>query len=103
MRYLKRLPLDELKIDRSFVIDVPLDEADMAIVRSTIDLAHNLSLRTVAEGVETAEAMSWLHEHGCDVVQGYYISRPLPEDQFIGWVRERMRGVPVPLGSRAAS
>jgi EAL domain-containing protein (putative c-di-GMP-specific phosphodiesterase class I) len=97
---IKRLPLDELKIDRSFVVDVPLDDADMAIVRSTIDLAHNLSLRTVAEGVETAEAMAWLSERGCDVAQGYYISRPLPEDQFIGWVREKMRDAPV-LWARA--
>jgi EAL domain-containing protein (putative c-di-GMP-specific phosphodiesterase class I) len=100
---IKRLPLDELKIDRSFVADVPLDDADTAIVRSTIDLAHYLSLRTVAEGVETAEALAWLTERGCDVAQGYYISRPLAEDQFIAWAREHVRGAPVKLGSRAAS
>jgi len=100
---LKRLPLDELKIDRSFIVDVPQDEADMAIVRSTIDLAHNLSLRTVAEGVETAEAMTWLKEQGCDQIQGYYISRPQPEDQFFGWVRERAHTSAIPFESREAS
>ena len=75
----------------------------MAIVRSTIDLAHNLSLRTVAEGVETAEAMAWLRERGCDQIQGYYISRPQPEDQFFAWVRERVHASVAPFDSRAAS
>jgi diguanylate cyclase (GGDEF)-like protein len=77
LAYLKRLPLDEVKIDRSFVAGMTEDENDAVIVRSTIDLARNLGLRVVAEGVETAEIMDTLAELRCDVAQGYVISRPL--------------------------
>jgi EAL domain-containing protein (putative c-di-GMP-specific phosphodiesterase class I) len=77
LAYLKRLPLDEVKIDRSFVAGMSEDENDAVIVRSTIDLARNLGLRVVAEGVETAEIMDTLAELRCDVAQGYVISRPL--------------------------
>jgi diguanylate cyclase (GGDEF)-like protein len=76
LSYLKRLPLDEVKIDRSFVAGMAEDENDAVIVRSTIDLARNLGLRVVAEGVETAEIMDTLAELRCDVAQGYFISRP---------------------------
>jgi diguanylate cyclase (GGDEF)-like protein len=76
LSYLKRLPLDEVKIDRSFVAGMAEDENDAVIVRSTIDLARNLGLRVVAEGVETAEIMETLAELRCDVAQGYFISRP---------------------------
>jgi diguanylate cyclase (GGDEF)-like protein len=78
LAYLKRLPLDEVKIDRSFVAGMTEDENDAVIVRSTIDLARNLGLRVVAEGVETAEIMAALAELRCDIAQGYFISRPLP-------------------------
>jgi diguanylate cyclase (GGDEF)-like protein len=78
LSYLKRLPLDEVKIDRSFVAGMADDDNDAVIVRSTIDLARNLGLRVVAEGVETAEVMDALRELRCDVAQGYHISRPLP-------------------------
>jgi diguanylate cyclase (GGDEF)-like protein len=77
LSYLKRLPLDEVKIDRSFVAGMAEDENDAVIVRSTIDLARNLGLRVVAEGVETAKIMDTLAELRCDVAQGYFISRPV--------------------------
>jgi diguanylate cyclase (GGDEF)-like protein len=75
---LKRLPVDVIKIDKSFVMDMAIDASDAAIVRSTIDLAHNLGLRVVAEGVESHQAWTQLNELGCDLAQGFYVSRPLP-------------------------
>ncbi len=77
LAYLKRLPVDELKIDRSFVRELAEDQDDLAIVRSTISLGHDLGLRIVAEGVEDAATLSLLQELGCDIGQGYHISRPL--------------------------
>jgi diguanylate cyclase (GGDEF)-like protein len=82
LSYLKKLPLDEVKIDRSFVAGMAEDENDAVIVRSTIDLARNLGLEVVAEGVETAEIMAVLAELRCDTAQGYYISRPLPAGEL---------------------
>jgi diguanylate cyclase (GGDEF)-like protein len=82
LAYLKRLPLDEVKIDRSFVSGMVEDENDAVIVRSTIDLARNLGLCVVAEGVETAEVMDALAALSCDVAQGYFISRPLPAHEL---------------------
>jgi diguanylate cyclase (GGDEF)-like protein len=76
--YLKRFPLSELKIDRSFINDVEVNADSAAIVVATIDLAHNLHLKVVAEGVETAAQLLFLRSHGCDEMQGYYFSRPLP-------------------------
>jgi diguanylate cyclase (GGDEF)-like protein len=78
LAHLKRLPVDTIKIDRSFVLDMATDEADEAIVRSTIELAHNLGLRVVAEGVESAEAWMRLAALGCDLAQGFHLARPLP-------------------------
>lgn len=83
--YLKRLPVDELKIDRSFVIGMQGDENDATIVRSTIDLAHNLGLTVVAEGVENAAILEQLRALACDEAQGYHISRPMPLDDFFAW------------------
>src|SRR5918992_2456163 len=80
LAYLKRLPLDEVKIDRSFVAGMTDDENDAVIVRSTIDLARNLGLEVVAEGVETETIMHGLAELRCDTAQGFYISRPLPAE-----------------------
>jgi diguanylate cyclase (GGDEF)-like protein len=82
LAYLKRLPLDEVKIDRSFVGGMAHDENDAVIVRSTIDLARNLGLRVVAEGVESAEVMDALAGLRCDVAQGFHISRPLPAGEL---------------------
>jgi diguanylate cyclase (GGDEF)-like protein len=78
LAYLKRLPVDELKIDRSFVMAMQTDESDAKIVRSTIDLAHNLGLTVVAEGVENAAILQRLADLECDQAQGYFMCRPLP-------------------------
>ena len=85
LAYLKRLPVDELKIDKSFVIGMERDADDAKIVRSTIDLAHNLGLTVVAEGVENAAIWNLLHRQGCDEGQGYHMSRPMPADDFAAW------------------
>jgi diguanylate cyclase (GGDEF)-like protein len=89
--YLKRLPLDILKIDKSFVLNMLEDDDDGSIVRSTIDLAHNLGLQVVAEGVETDEARAELASLRCDTAQGYLFSRPLPAVQVPGWLAESRR------------
>jgi len=85
LAYLKRLPVDELKIDKSFVMGMETGEDDAMIVRSTIDLAHNLGLTVVAEGVETAAIQDRLRALACDEAQGYHIARPLPVDDFLAW------------------
>ena len=87
LSYLKRLEANELKIDRSFVFAMTRNSNDAVIVRSTIELGHNLGLRLVAEGVEDAATWSMLKALGCDVIQGYYLSRPLPAEQVQDWVR----------------
>ena len=85
LAYLKRLPVDELKIDRSFVMGMATDANDARIVRSTIDLAHGLGLTVVAEGVEHAQVWELLREHSCDEAQGFHIARPMPCDEFVQW------------------
>lgn len=80
--YLKQLPVSMLKVDKSFVIDMMKDESDAAIVHSIIELAHNLGLQTVAEGVENDQTWSWLRTWDCDYAQGYYISHPLALAEF---------------------
>jgi len=87
LAYLKRLPVDELKIDKSFVMAMERDLDDARIVRSTIELAHNLGLSVVAEGLETLKAWAMLAKLGCDEGQGYYIGKPMPQEQFIAWVK----------------
>ena len=91
--YLKRLPFKELKIDKSFVRDMAEDDNNYAIVRSTIDLGRNLGLRVVAEGVETSEVWSRLSLLGCDVGQGYFVSRPLPAAHVASWIKAYGSGV----------
>jgi diguanylate cyclase (GGDEF)-like protein len=88
LAYLKRLPVDELKIDKSFVLGMMTDSDDEVIVRSTIDLGHNMGLKVVAEGVETEAAMLHLGWLSCDLVQGYHLSRPLPADKFSDWLTQ---------------
>ena len=88
LSYIKNLKATELKIDRAFVNDLDSSEEDKAIVRSTIELGHNLGLRVVAEGVETLAQLSKLCELGCDYAQGYLLSRPLPAEALAGWIRE---------------
>lgn len=88
LAYLKRLPVHEIKIDRSFITDLAR-HGDEPIVRSTIDLAHNLGLTVVAEGVETREVWDRLAALGCDAAQGYYVSPPLPIDEVPTWLERR--------------
>ena len=85
LAYLKRLPVDELKIDKSFVLSMETDLDDAKIVRSTIDLAHNLGLTVVAEGVENAKAWDMLRELNCDEAQGYHMGKPMPASDFSRW------------------
>lgn len=85
LAYLKKLPIGEIKIDKSFVSDMMNNENDAAIVHATIDLAHNLGHRVVAEGVETDEAMKHLVSLGCDEIQGFLISPPLDAREFVSW------------------
>jgi len=89
LSYLKKLPVRELKIDKSFVINMNNDENDAMIVHSTIDLAHNLGLSVVAEGVENQESLERLHAQGCDFIQGYHLCRPVPPDQLERWRLEQ--------------
>ncbi len=85
---LRRLPIDELKIDRSFVSPMLSDESDLIIVRSTINLGHDLGLKIIAEGVEDADTLRRLAVLGCDLAQGYHLSRPLPPAAFDAWLHE---------------
>ena len=87
LAYLRRLPLHELKIDKSFVMGMANDASDDLIVRSTIDLAHNMGLGVVAEGVEDEATLQRLRALGCDMAQGFFLSRPLPADQAAAWMR----------------
>jgi diguanylate cyclase len=89
LAYLKRLPVQELKIDKSFVHQINHDDDDRIIVKSTIDLGHNMGKRVVAEGVETPEAMQLLKEMQCDEVQGNYITEPIPAGQFVTWFQNQ--------------
>jgi len=86
---LKHLRVDELKIDKSFVMGMVANAEDIAIVRSTIALARSLKLRVVAEGVESAEALSQLADFGCEAAQGFYLSRPVPAAELRAWLEER--------------
>jgi EAL domain-containing protein (putative c-di-GMP-specific phosphodiesterase class I) len=88
LSYLKRLPVDEIKIDRSFVMNMPSSENDQQIVRSTVDLGRNLGLKVVAEGVETKDIWRDLATLGCDVAQGYYLTRPIPPEELVAWLEK---------------
>jgi diguanylate cyclase (GGDEF)-like protein len=88
LAYLKQLPVDELKIDKSFVLDLEERENDAVIVRSTIDLAHNLGLKVTAEGVETQAIWDILSILGCDFSQGYLMGKAMPADQLTTWLQE---------------
>jgi len=100
LAYLKRLPVDELKIDKSFVMNMEHDSQDEKIVRSVIDLAHNMGLRVVAEGLEDRHAWERLGALHCDLAQGYWIAKPMPSDQFLEWLSTWQ--LPEPPGVSAA-
>ena len=91
LNYLKRFPIDSVKIDRSFIKDLPMDGDDAAITVAIIAMAHGLKLNVIAEGVETAEQLRFLREHKCDEMQGYYFSKPVPEHEFVLVVHTRLR------------
>jgi diguanylate cyclase (GGDEF)-like protein len=85
---LRDLPIDEVKIDKSFMQNAAQNPRDRALVRSTVQLGHALDLQVVAEGVEDEDTYTFLADTGCNIVQGYHISRPLPADQFTAWLQE---------------
>jgi diguanylate cyclase (GGDEF)-like protein len=99
LAYLRELPVAELKIDRSFVVDMGADQDDAVIVRSVIDLARNLGLCTVAEGVEDERTWSVLAELGCDKAQGYVLAPPMTAPEFTRWHARRSVGSTVPTGA----
>jgi diguanylate cyclase (GGDEF)-like protein len=96
LSHVKRLPVDELKIDRSFVTDLVADPTNLAIVASITRLAHSLGMTVTAEGVECEEALDVLAAEGCDLAQGYLFSRPLPEHQLVEWLDARALTAPRP-------
>ena len=81
LAYLKRFPVDNLKIDRSFIADIPADRGDAAITQAIIAMAHSLGLKVIAEGVETQVQFDFLAAQGCDEYQGYFFARPMAEEQ----------------------
>jgi diguanylate cyclase (GGDEF)-like protein len=87
LAHLQMLAVAELKIDRTFVARLPDNPQNVAIVRSVIDLAHNLGMEVVAEGVETTAALRWLREEGCERAQGFYLSKPMPAGNFVRWLK----------------
>ena len=94
MAYLKILPVDEIKVDRSFVRDMAIDHGNRVLVESTVDLGHNLGLVVVAEGVEDGPTVTALQDLGCDVAQGYHYARPLPAADFIAFLAHRRADAP---------
>ncbi|TME94205.1 MAG: EAL domain-containing protein [Chloroflexi bacterium] len=101
LSYLKQMPVEEIKLDRSFVRDMRTDRNDFTIVRSTIELAHDLGLRVIAEGVEDQATLDLLADLGCDLAQGYHMSRPLPEGDLRRWLAESAQSS-LPRFTRAA-
>jgi diguanylate cyclase (GGDEF)-like protein len=93
LAYLKKFPIDGLKIDRSFIRDIPGDPDDEAITRAIVALSQALRLKVVAEGVESQAQLDFLNLEGCDEVQGYLFSKPLPYEQFVEWMRTHERSV----------
>ena len=97
LSHLKCLPVQELKIDKSFVMNMTRDQGDMVIVRTTIDLAHNLGLEVVAEGVETEEHLDTLRRLECDSGQGFLFGRPMPGEDWPEWMASSPYGIRAPV------
>lgn len=89
LAYLKRLPVQEIKIDRTFIKDMAQQQDDQIIVTTTLQMGHNLGLRVVAEGIEDETTLNFLRDAGCDLAQGYYIAKPMPFNDFIEWLSKR--------------
>jgi diguanylate cyclase (GGDEF)-like protein/PAS domain S-box-containing protein len=98
LSYLRRLPVDSLKLDKSFLDSVPFDQQSCAIAKSIINLAHSLNLDVVAEGVESSEQQDFLRRENCQQMQGYFISRPLDAAAMTIWLRDRVSSYPVSIG-----
>jgi EAL domain-containing protein (putative c-di-GMP-specific phosphodiesterase class I) len=94
LAYLRRFPLDAVKIDGSFIRDVTTNAEDASITLTIIDLAHRLNLQVIAECVETAEQLEFLRAHGCDQIQGYHLARPMPADELERLWRATFGSVP---------
>ncbi|WP_263261308.1 EAL domain-containing protein [Pseudomonas sp. RIT-PI-S] len=92
LSYLKKFPIDIIKIDRSFINDIPTSQDDMEITSAVIAMAHNLKLKVVAEGIETAEQLNFLRRHRCDVGQGYLFDRPIPSARLVDALKRYPRG-----------
>src|SRR4029453_11407038 len=101
LAYLQQLPVHELKVDKSFVLDVAMQESSRAIVRSVVELGHSLNLTVVAEGVENEYSWDQLVALGCDGAQGYLLSRPLPADELAHWLQRTagLRGKAAAVGA----
>jgi EAL domain-containing protein (putative c-di-GMP-specific phosphodiesterase class I) len=91
LAYLKRFPIDSLKIDRSFIHDLPRDTGNMAITQAVIGMAHSLKLTVIAEGVETREQLDFLRGHDCDQMQGFYFSKPVPAREIAALLAQPAR------------
>ena len=91
LAYLKRLPVDELKIDRSFIQDIPQDDSNMAIVEAVMAMASHLNFTVTAEGVETRQQLEFLKKQGCSFYQGYLASKPLSADAFLRYLARQHR------------
>jgi diguanylate cyclase (GGDEF)-like protein len=89
LAYLKRLPVDEIKIDKSFILELPEDGDNAVIVRAIIELAHNMGREVVAEGIENQSVWQWLELNGCDIAQGYFLGRPMPVRDLEAWLLAR--------------
>ena len=96
LAYLKRLPINTLKIDKEFVDDLTRDPDDEAITTTVITMAHSLGLTVVAEGVETEAQMNFLRDHGCDEIQGYWLARPLEAQHCLAFIRTWSAGATAP-------
>ena len=94
LTHLRKLPVTELKIDKSFVMTMTVNDQDAVIVRTLVELGRSLGLRTVAEGVESADAQALLRSYGCEEAQGYLFSRAVPAEQFTAWLdRQNVRRI----------
>jgi EAL domain-containing protein (putative c-di-GMP-specific phosphodiesterase class I) len=89
LTYLQRLPIDTIKIDQSFVKEVPTSDSDSAIIRSVIALGHDLGKSIVAEGIERADQLAWLRDTACDIGQGFLFARPMPPNEIAPWKRKQ--------------